>query len=83
MHQLVQLPSASDSLAPIIVAEIERIVQALAADGMTILIAEQNAAVALEVSHRAYVLEAGRIARDGFSAGLKETVEMRQLYLGG
>jgi ABC-type multidrug transport system ATPase subunit len=53
-------------LAPIIVAEIERIVRALAADGMTILIAEQNA---LEVSHRVYVLEAGRIARDGFSAG--------------
>jgi len=50
---------------------------------MTILIAEQNAAVALEVSHRAYVLEAGRIARDGLSAGLKETREMRQLYFGG
>jgi branched-chain amino acid transport system ATP-binding protein len=70
-------------LAPIIVAEIERIVGALAADGMTILIAEQNAAVALEISHRAYVLEAGRIARGGSSESLKETAEMRRLYLGG
>ena len=70
-------------LAPILVEEIERIVLALAADGMTILLAEQNAAMALGVSHRAYVLESGRISLEGPAAALKETAEVRTLYLGG
>jgi len=69
-------------LAPIVVEEIGRIVRALAADGITVLVAEQNAAMALDVAQRAYVLESGRISLDGTAAALKETAEVRKLYLG-
>jgi branched-chain amino acid transport system ATP-binding protein len=69
-------------LAPIIVDEIDRIVRRLADGGMTILLAEQNAAMALGVSNYAYVLESGRISLAGEAAVLKETAEVRKLYLG-
>jgi branched-chain amino acid transport system ATP-binding protein len=69
-------------LAPIIVDEIVGIVRQLAGSGMTILLAEQNAAMALEVADRAYVLESGRISLEGEAAALKETSEVRRLYLG-
>ena len=69
-------------LAPIIVEEISSIVRKLAADGMTILLAEQNAAMALAVGDRAYVLESGRISLEGGAAALKEAEAVRRLYLG-
>jgi branched-chain amino acid transport system ATP-binding protein len=69
-------------LAPIIVDEIGAIVRRLAADGITILLAEQNAAMALAVADRAYVLESGRISLEGKAEALKETAEVRRLYLG-
>ena len=69
-------------LAPIIVDEIERIIRALAAQHMTILLAEQNAAMGLGVADRAYVLEGGRISLHGEAAVLKGTAEVRRLYLG-
>jgi branched-chain amino acid transport system ATP-binding protein len=69
-------------LAPIIVGEIDRIMRQLAEDGMTILLAEQNAAMALGVADRAYVIESGRISLEGEAAVLKQTAEVRKLYLG-
>jgi branched-chain amino acid transport system ATP-binding protein len=69
-------------LAPIIVAEITGIVRQLAQSGVTILLAEQNAAMALGVADRAYVLESGRISLEGKAAALRETTEIRRLYLG-
>ena len=69
-------------LAPIVVEEIGRIVRDLAGDGMTVLMAEQNAAMALDVADRAYVLESGRISLEGTAAALKETPEVRKVYLG-
>ena len=69
-------------LAPIIVDEIDRIIRQLADGGMTILLAEQNAAMALSVADHAYVLESGRISLEGKAAVLKETAEVRKLYLG-
>ena len=69
-------------LAPIIVDEIDRIIRRLAEGGMTILLAEQNAAMALAVADHAYVLESGRISLAGEAAVLKETAEVRKLYLG-
>ena len=69
-------------LAPIIVNEIDGIIRRLAREGMTILLAEQNAAMALSVADRAYVLESGRISLNGEAAALKETAEVRRLYLG-
>jgi branched-chain amino acid transport system ATP-binding protein len=69
-------------LAPIMVDEIERIIHALAAENITILLAEQNAAMALGVANRAYVLESGRISLHGEAAALEGTSDVRRFYLG-
>jgi branched-chain amino acid transport system ATP-binding protein len=69
-------------LAPIVVEEISRIVRMLAESGMTVLLAEQNAAMALEVADRAYVLDSGRISLHGPAARLKESEDVQRLYLG-
>ncbi len=70
-------------LAPIIVGEISRIIRTLAAQGMTILLAEQNAAMALSVADRAYVLETGRVALEGTGTQLAGDAAVRANYLGG
>jgi branched-chain amino acid transport system ATP-binding protein len=69
-------------LAPIIVEEIERIIATLASAGMTILLAEQNAAMALSCSSRAYVLESGAISVEGTTEALEQTDAIRDLFLG-
>lgn len=69
-------------LAPIVVEEIAHNVRALAGNGMTIVLAEQNATVALELADRAYVLDSGRILLAGPAAALKQAEEVRRLYLG-
>ena len=69
-------------LAPIIVEEIESTIHKLAASGMTILLAEQNAALALRLANRAYVLESGRISASGTSHDLNRNASVRRLYLG-
>jgi len=50
---------------------------------VTILLAEQNAAMALGCAHRAYVLESGRIVLQGQAAALANAPEVKQMYLGG
>jgi branched-chain amino acid transport system ATP-binding protein len=69
-------------LAPILVEEIAATVRRLAAEGMTILLAEQNASMALACAHRAYVLESGRISLEGDAATLEASETVRRLYLG-
>ena len=69
-------------LAPIIVQEISRIIRALAREGMTILLAEQNAAMALGIADRAYVLETGRVALEGAGSDLANDEAVRRNYLG-
>ena len=69
-------------LAPIIVEEIARIIATLAAGGMTILLAEQNAAMALSCSSRAYVLESGAISVEGTTEALRQTDAIQDLFLG-
>jgi branched-chain amino acid transport system ATP-binding protein len=69
-------------LAPIIVEEIAATVAKLAAGGMTILLAEQNVAVALDCASRAYVLESGNISLEGQSEQLRQTDAIKSLYLG-
>ena len=71
-------------LAPIVVDEIARLDYGeLAAGGMTILLAEQNAAMALGVADRAYVLETGRVSLEGTGADLAGDEAVRRNYLGG
>jgi branched-chain amino acid transport system ATP-binding protein len=69
-------------LAPVIVEEISLTVMRLAREGMTILLAEQNAAMALEVASRAYVIAAGAIAAEGTPEQLKGSPIVEQLYFG-
>jgi branched-chain amino acid transport system ATP-binding protein len=69
-------------LAPVIVEEISLTVMKLAQEGMTILLAEQNAAMALDVASRAYVLAAGAIAAEGTPETLKSSPIVAQLYFG-
>ena len=70
-------------LAPIIVEEISRTIRTLAAQGMTILIAEQNAAMALRIADRGYVLETGRVALEGTGEELAGNEAVQRNYLGG
>ncbi len=76
------LDEPSLGLAPIIEVEIARIVRQLAARGTTIMIAEQNAAMALTCATRAYVLESGAVTLEGRSEDLQQSEAIKSLYLG-
>lgn len=80
--ELLLLDEPSLGLAPIIVAQIFEIVKKLNQEGMTILLVEQNARMALKISHRAYVLETGRIVMQDSSQNLLNNDEVRKSYLG-
>ena len=81
--RLLLLDEPSLGLAPLIVAEFFRIVAALnAEEGLTVLVIEQNANIALAASERAYVLEVGRVAVEGTSEDLRRHEGVRRSYLG-
>ena len=81
--RLMLLDEPSLGLAPIVVSEIFRIVKELnERDGLTVLVAEQNANIALQVASTAYVLEVGRVALSGPSADLQKDESVRKSYLG-
>ncbi len=81
--KLLLLDEPSLGLAPLLVAEIFRIVLDLNADGVTVLIVEQNANRALEIAHRAYVLETGKIVLEGTGQELRNDPKVKAAYLGG
>jgi branched-chain amino acid transport system ATP-binding protein len=76
------LDEPSLGLAPIIVSEIARIIRELAGRGLTIMLVEQNAAMALALADRAYLLESGHVSLHGTAAELQRTDVVRKLYLG-
>jgi branched-chain amino acid transport system ATP-binding protein len=81
--RLVLLDEPSLGLAPRVVAEIFRIVGELnEREGLTVLVVEQNAILALEAASRAYVLEVGRVALEGGSETLRRDESVRRSYLG-
>ena len=81
--RLLLLDEPSLGLAPMIVREFFRIVRELnEQEGLTVLVVEQDARIALAVSHRAYVLEVGRVALTGTSAELRGDESIRRSYLG-
>ena len=80
--RLLLLDEPSLGLAPIIVSEIFRIVRELNEEGMTVLVVEQNAHIALQAASTAYVLEVGTVALHGPSAELQEHESVRRSYLG-
>lgn len=81
--KLLILDEPSLGLAPILVEQIFDIIQELNRKGTTILLVEQNAEMALQISHRAYVLESGRVVLTGTGADLARNPDVKKAYLGG
>ena len=73
----------SMGLAPLMVQEIARTIRALKAEGATIVLVEQMAAVALRLADHAYVLENGRVTLTGSGRELADNPEVKRAYLGG
>jgi len=81
--KLVLLDEPSLGLAPLIAQRIFELIATINRDsGAAVLLVEQNAVAALQISHRAYVLESGRVAVSGSSAELREHDGVRRSYLG-
>ena len=80
--RILLLDEPSMGLAPLLVEQIFETVAEVNRQGTTILLVEQNAAIALSVAHRAYVLETGSIALEGGAAELSEHPEVQRAYLG-
>lgn len=80
---LLLLDEPSMGLSPILVEEIFNIIQEINAQGTSILLVEQNAQMALSVSHRGYVLETGRIVLEGPSSMILQDPQVAKAYLGG
>ena len=81
--KLLMLDEPSMGLAPILVDQVFEMIKELHDAGTTILLVEQNASKALEISDRAYVLETGNIILSGTGAELAQSDEVRKAYLGG
>ena len=80
--KLLLLDEPSAGLAPVIVQRIFELVQQIRAQGLTVLIVEQNVQQVLKVVDRAYVLEAGSIRMSGSAKELAESEDVRRLYMG-
>ncbi|UTH74563.1 ABC transporter ATP-binding protein [Chromobacterium sp. IIBBL 290-4] len=80
--KLLLLDEPSMGLAPIIVEKIFEIIQMISKQGVTMLLVEQNAKLALEVSQRGYVMESGRITMSGNARELLDDPRVRNAYLG-
>ena len=80
--RLLLLDEPSMGLAPLMVERIFEVVAAIAREGVTLLLVEQNARLALEVSHRGYVLEGGEVALSGEARALLDNPRIREAYLG-
>ena len=80
--KIILMDEPSMGLSPILVKEIFHIIATLHEKGITILLVEQNAKVALSISSRAYVLETGSIAMSGEASALMEDDRVRKAYLG-
>jgi branched-chain amino acid transport system ATP-binding protein len=81
--KLMLLDEPSLGLAPLVVRSIFEVIRNInESEGVAVLLVEQNARIALELSAHAYVLEVGRIAVSGLSAELKGEESVRRSYLG-
>jgi branched-chain amino acid transport system ATP-binding protein len=80
--KLLLLDEPSMGLAPLMVERIFEVVRDIAAQGVTLLLVEQNARLALESSHRGYVLEGGLVSFSGASSALLDDPRIREAYLG-
>lgn len=81
--ELLLLDEPSMGLAPLFIREIFNIIEEINKRGTTILLVEQNATIALEISHRGYVIETGKIVATGTAQELLDSDEVQKAYLGG
>jgi branched-chain amino acid transport system ATP-binding protein len=80
--RLLMLDEPSLGLAPMLVEQIFATLAQLRADGLTVLLVEQNVQQTLELADRAYVLESGHLVREGPAAALLDDPDVRQHFLG-
>ena len=81
--RLLLLDEPSLGLAPTMVETVFRVIEEIRREGVTVLMVEQNAALALRMADRAYVMESGRIALEGAARDLLDNADVRRAYLGG
>ncbi|MGG4452297.1 ABC transporter ATP-binding protein [Brevibacillus porteri] len=81
--KLLLLDEPSMGLAPIVVADIFKVIKEINAEGTTVLIVEQNVKQALKIADYGYVLEAGQIVLDGTGEALLNDERVKEAYLGG
>jgi len=81
--RLLLLDEPSMGLAPLLMYELFRTLKRLNQEGLTIVVVEQNARLALQVANRGYVLDTGEIVAEGPSAVLLDDPEVKKAYLGG
>ena len=81
--QLLLLDEPSLGLAPLIVERIREVITEINDSGTSVLLVEQNAAMALAIAHQAFILENGVVAMSGDAADMRDNPDVRALYLGG
>lgn len=81
--KMLLLDEPSMGLSPLLVQEIFKIIHNINETGVTVLLVEQNARMALELADHAYVLETGRVAMQGDASELADNEEVKKAYLGG
>lgn len=81
--KLLLLDEPSMGLAPLVVAEIFRVIQEINQEGTTVLLVEQNVRQALKIAHYAYVLETGKIVLHGSAQEIAQNPRVKEAYLGG
>jgi len=81
--RVLLLDEPSMGLAPMLIAQLFSIITEINQQGTTVLLVEQNAAQALRRAHRAYVLETGRVVKEGLGADLLDDESVKAAYLGG
>ena len=80
--QLLMMDEPSMGLAPLVIQDIFRTIQKIHDDGVTVLLVEQNANAALKIADRAYVLEIGKLVKQGTAEELANDDSIRRTYLG-
>ncbi|MDB5893690.1 MAG: high-affinity branched-chain amino acid transport ATP-binding protein, partial [Rhodoferax sp.] len=81
--RILMLDEPTLGLAPKLILEVARLVQRVHAEGITVVMVEQNAKLALKISDRAFVLETGSVSLQGSSTELLASDEIQAAYLGG
>ena len=80
--KLLLLDEPSMGLSPIMVDKVFEVVRDISAQGTPILLVEQNARLALQAAHRAYVMESGLVSMSGLASDLLSDARVREAYLG-